>query len=232
MKYAFRPIETGSSTGVGNNWGHPPKPQVCPQSDTNDLKPQTTSITGGLRAEKEPADNSVVASATPAGAPMDGKDVSASKDFPDLPENPPAAAASPPAPDPLTGRRFGTSDEQKWLRRIWGLSLLLVLLAATGLLVFSLIQPPSATSDMVKNFSKGNINGMPMPAAAGSTGGKPEAHAPDAGLATPATVAEPAKHSASTSDANMIENGIAQPAAVANTQCSGARQALALCDTN
>lgn len=202
MKYAFRPFDTGSSTGVGNNWGHPPKPQACPQSETNNLKPQTTSTTGGLHAEKVPADNSVVASATAPGAPM-------------------------------TDRRFDTSGEQKWLRRIWGLSLLLVLLAATGVLVFSLIQPPSATSNMVRSSSKGNINGMPMPAPAVSAGGKPEAHAPDAGLATPATVAELAKHSAGTSaDPNMIENGIAQPAAVANTQCSGARQALALCDTH
>lgn len=231
MKYAFRPFDTGSSTAAGNNWGHPPKPQACPQSEANNLKPQTTSTTGGLHAEKVPADNSVVASATAPGAPMDGKDVSASKDFSGLPENPPAAAAS--APVPMTDRRFDTSDEQKWLRRIWGLSLLLVLLAATGVLVFSLIQPPSATSDMVRSSSKGNINGMSMPAPAVSAGGKPEAHAPDAGLAAPATVAEPAKHSAVTSaDPNMIENGIAQPAAVANTQCWGARQALALCDTN
>lgn len=230
MKYAFRPIETGSTTGVGNNWGHPAKPQVCPQCETNNLKPQTTSIAGGLHAEKVPADNSVVASATPPGAPMDGQDVSASKDFS---EKPSTAAASPPAPDLMTDRRFDASDEQKWLRRIWGLSLLLVLLAATGLLVFSLIQSPSATSNMVKNSSKGNINGMLMPAPAVIAAGKPEAHAPNVGLATPATAAEPAKHSASTStDANMIENGIAQPAAVANTQCSGARQALALCDTN
>lgn len=236
MKYSFRPFETGSTTGVGNNWGHPQNPQVCPQCETINLKPQTTSIMGGLHAEKAPADNPVVASATPPGAPMDGKDFSASKNFPDIPENPPTAAASPPAPDMMmANRRFDTFDEQKWLRRIWGLLLLLVLLAATGLLAFSLIQSPSATSDMVKNSSKGNINGMPMPAPAVIADGKPEAHAPDVGLAAPATVAEPAKQSGSTStstDANMIENGIAQPAATANAQCSGAQQALALCDTN
>jgi hypothetical protein len=218
MKYVFRPFETGPTAGVSNNWGHPQNPQGCPQCETTNLK----------LAEKAPADKPVVASATPP--PMGGNDFSASKGFPELPENPPTAAASPPAPEMMmANRRFDTFDEQKWLRRTWGLLLLLVLLAATGLLAFSLIQSPSATSDMVKNSTKGNINGMPMPASAVIADEKQEAHTPDGGRAAPATAPEPAKQSAGTStDANMI----AQPAAVANAQCSGARQALALCETH
>lgn len=220
MKYVFRPFETGPTAGASNNWGQPQKPQACPQCETTNLK----------LAEKAPADKPVVAGATPP--PMGGNDFSGSKGFPDLPENPPTAAASPPAPEMMmANRRSDTFDEQKWLRRTWGLLLLLVLLAATGLLAFSLIQSPSATSDMVKNSTKGNIKSMPMPASAVIADDKQEAHTPDVGRA--ATALDPAKHSAGTStDANMIENGIAQPAAVANAQCSGARQALALCDTD
>lgn len=264
MKYSFRRFETGPKAEFSNNWGRPPNLQACAQCETINLKRQTTCIMCGhaLHAEKTFADNPVAASATPPAAAMEGKDFSASKEVPDILNNPPgmAATASPPAPDMMmANRQFDTVDEQKWLRWRWGLALLLFLLAATGLLFFSLLQSPSASSDAAKNTNKkGSANSVSMPAPVVVANAKQKAQiiAPDEGSSTPVIAPKPTQQSADTrtsTGANVIENRIAQPAAKqdrirnvpevpvapapqqresatpANAPCSGAQQALALC---
>jgi hypothetical protein len=257
MKYSFRLIETGPKAEVSNNWGHATYLLACAQCGTINLKLQTTCImcSHALYAGKTPADNPVAASATAPAAAIEAKDLSASKESPDILKNPPAAATSPPTPDMMmANRQFGTVDEQKRLRWTWGLILLLFLLATTGLLIFSLFQSPSASSDAAKNTGK-SANSVPVLAPAADA--KQKAHAPDEGLALATPAPEPVQQSADTrtpTDANVIEDRIAPPAAkqdrirtvpeiplapapqqresaaVSNARCSDAQQALALCN--
>lgn len=150
-----------------------------------------------------------------------------------LGQNEPAAAtsqnvpaATDPTPDPLLAhRQFVASNKQKWLRLTWGVVLALVLLAAAGLLVFSSLQSPFASSDAAEN----------TPAPANAANAKQNPHAPADGLAGPAIAPEPAQQSADarkSTAASVIENRITESAAPANTRCSEAAQALALCDAN
>ncbi len=162
-----------------------------------------------------------------------------------------APAAAGPTPDTLMAhRQFVVSNEQKWLRLAWGAVLLLILLAATGLLIYSLQPPPSTSSDAAKdanNYESANDGAMPAP--------------------------EPAQQSADTrtsTETTVIENSVTQPAAQqdsirtvppapvtpvipvipvipapvtpesqqqesaapVNVPCSEAARALALCDEN
>lgn len=168
MKYAFRRYATGPKAKMKDNWDLPLNLQACPKCKTLNHKMATLCSKCGhsLSEPSIPASNPV-ASTAPAVAPAaDYEDLSQSKTatiqerIPDagspssaMARNASQAAPTPAHPTPdmlMANRQFAMSNEQKWLRRIWGVVLLASVAIPLLMVAFSL-QTPSAPPPATKN---------------------------------------------------------------------------------
>ncbi|MGV8898624.1 MAG: hypothetical protein ACOH2B_05165 [Burkholderiaceae bacterium] len=212
MKASFRLLNIGPKSEFRNYWGYPFNLLVCPQCKAFKPEPHKKYIKSspGLHAAKISAGNPVATSTLSAtGATASKKPVN---------KKPAAnrqilAATIPPVPDTaMASRQFDSLNIQKRQYWTWGLSLFLVVLAATGVLVFSWIQPPSVSFEAVNNAGER----------------EPTDNAP---LAVPVIVNNE-KKAAQIIAPIALATAQRQPAGVANVPCSPAQLALALCDAH
>ncbi len=172
MKYSFRLYSTGPKTKIKVHWGVPLNLQACPKCKALNHKMATLCSKCGQPFPESgiPASNPVTGTApevAPAAvAAHDGlgpsKAATIQAPIPDtsspslaMASNASAAQAAstpePPGPDmPMAYRQFAISNEQKWLRRIWGVALLASVAIPLLIVVISL-QPPSAPPPSTKN---------------------------------------------------------------------------------
>lgn len=300
MKYAFRLYSTGPKTKIKDNWGLPLNLQACPKCKTLNHKMATLCRKCGhsLSESSIPANNPVAGTA-PEVAPVAAaghEDLSQSQtatiqeqisdaSSPSIASNASQAVPTPahPMPDiPMSNRQFAMSNEQKWLRRTWGVVLLASIAIPFLIVVFSL-QSPSAPPPATKNPGNKTDSSLVIapPLASLPAAAEPEmlplvqdkelaatesviTPAATPVLAEPAsripTLAKQSAHAAPPRTAKLTNKKIARatrkstrihgektapvasetppiprqtaPVAPANTPCSEAARALALCNTN
>ena len=138
MKYSFRLLNIGPKSEFRNYWGYPCNLLVCPRCKPIKHEPQKKYIKSGpsLHLAKTPVSDPVLASMPSAIGATASKN-SANKKSAAIRQNPAAAT--------MASRQFDGRNIQRRQNWTWGLPLLLILLATMGVLVFSLIQPPSVS---------------------------------------------------------------------------------------
>jgi hypothetical protein len=138
MKYSFRLYSTGPKTKLNVNWGLPLNLQLCPKCKALNHKMATLcSKCGHPLSESSNPDRNPAANSAPA--------------------------AAHPTPDMLMANgQFAMSNEQKWLRRTWGLVLLVSIVVAFLIAVFSL-RSPSAPPYTAKNPGNNTSRSMAIP---------------------------------------------------------------------
>lgn len=300
MKYSFRLYPTGPKTKIKDNWDLSLNLQACPKCKALNHKIATLCSKCGhsLSEPSIPANNPVASTAPEVAPAAEHEELSQSKtatiqeqmpdaSSPSIASNASRVAPTPAHPEsdmPMLNRQFAMSNEQKWLRRIWGV-LLLASVAIPFLIVVFSLQSPSAPPPATKNPGNNAGSSLAIPPPLESVPAAAEQKTlsviPDQELAVTEPVVAPAAtpllpepesrvpilakqsaHAAPPRKARFTAKKIAQstrkssrihdekaapvvsetpeaplprprePVAPANTPCSEAARALALCNTN
>ena len=212
MKYSFRLYPTGPNTKIKDNWDLPLNLQACPKCKALNHKIATLcSKCGHALSEPSIPANNPVASTAPEAAPAvaaehegpsQSKTATIQEQMPDanspsIASNASRAATTPAHPTsdmPMLNRQFAMSNEQKWLRRIWGVLLLASVAIPFLIVVFSLQSPsapPPATKNPGNNAGSSLVIPPPLESLPAAAEQKTLPVMPDKGLAATEAVIAP-----------------------------------------